>query len=279
MRMGMTAYLGPLRERAGAARLRQLLRPPAPASSTRRSAACSTRSATPATPSSLRSRTVDRPLRRPRRDGPLPRRPAPEGVQRLRGDDPRPAGRLEPGAVPAAARETDALASLVDLLPTIAAIAGAERRTALRGRDLTPVLADAREPERERPARAGVDLIRSPTTRRPRRRSRTRSTSPTTTTRRRPRCRTRRASRTGSARSARRDGKFAIYFDPAARRRASTSSTTSSATRRGRQPGRRAHRHPGIVRGPQPARGARRAPRPGDGRVGHDAGHDFIRVT
>ena len=44
------------------------------------------------------------PLRRSRRDGPLPRRPAPEGVQHLRGDDQHPARRLEPGPVPAGRR-------------------------------------------------------------------------------------------------------------------------------------------------------------------------------
>jgi choline-sulfatase len=39
--------------------------------------------------------------------------------------------------------ETDALASLVDVLPTALTLAGRERPSGLRGRDLTPVLADA----------------------------------------------------------------------------------------------------------------------------------------
>ena len=44
--------------------------------------------------------------RRPRRDGHRPRRAAPEELQLLRGDDPRPARLLEPAAVPAARRRS-----------------------------------------------------------------------------------------------------------------------------------------------------------------------------
>ena len=55
--------------------------------------------------------------------------------------------------------ETDALASLVDLLPTIAALAGAGVEAAgLRGRDLSPVLARHANPSRDALAAAPVDL-------------------------------------------------------------------------------------------------------------------------
>ncbi len=53
---------------------------------------------------------------------------------------------------------TDALASLVDVLPTMLRLGGAEAPEALAGHDLTPILADAAEPEREAAARAEVDL-------------------------------------------------------------------------------------------------------------------------
>ena len=54
--------------------------------------------------------------------------------------------------------ETEALASLVDLLPTILSVTGADRGDDLRGRDLSPVLARYAEPEREALAAAPVDL-------------------------------------------------------------------------------------------------------------------------
>ena len=55
--------------------------------------------------------------------------------------------------------ETEALASLVDLLPTIATLAGADTDGAgLRGRDLSPVLARHADPGREALAAAPVDL-------------------------------------------------------------------------------------------------------------------------
>jgi arylsulfatase A-like enzyme len=44
------------------------------------------------------------------------------------------------------------------VLPTVAAIAGVELDDEARGRDLTPILADAAGPERERLARTDVDL-------------------------------------------------------------------------------------------------------------------------
>ncbi|CAN5558024.1 hypothetical protein BH20ACT15_BH20ACT15_15630 [soil metagenome] len=54
--------------------------------------------------------------------------------------------------------ETDALASLVDVLPTALTLAGGEVPGDLRGRDLTPILADAATPEPEPGGRAGVDF-------------------------------------------------------------------------------------------------------------------------
>ena len=108
-----------------------------------------------------------------------------------------------PVLFPQAAR-TDALASLVDVLPTMLRLGGAEAPEALAGHDLTPILADAAAPEREAAARAEVDLSPVADHEAPApSRCRTRSTSPTTTTRPAPRCRTRPGSRTGCARSAR----------------------------------------------------------------------------
>ena len=54
--------------------------------------------------------------------------------------------------------ETDALASLVDVLPTMLTLSGSEAPSSLPGTDLSPVLADQAAPERERIARASVDL-------------------------------------------------------------------------------------------------------------------------
>jgi arylsulfatase A-like enzyme len=57
--------------------------------------------------------------------------------------------------------ETDALASLIDLVPTIARIAGAGHATetnGTRGRDLGPILAERAAPEGERLRAAGIDL-------------------------------------------------------------------------------------------------------------------------
>ena len=54
---------------------------------------------------------------------------------------------------------SDALASLIDLLPTIATLGGADTsEAALKGRDLTPLLARHANPEREALAVAPVDL-------------------------------------------------------------------------------------------------------------------------
>jgi arylsulfatase A-like enzyme len=62
--------------------------------------------------------------------------------------------------------ESGALASLVDLLPTIATLAGADVAGAgLRGRDLSPVLARHANPEREALGAAPIDL--SPVTAHP----------------------------------------------------------------------------------------------------------------
>jgi choline-sulfatase len=54
--------------------------------------------------------------------------------------------------------ETDALASLVDVLPTVLNLSGAGAKNGLRGRDLTPVMAKAAEPARQSLRRAPVDL-------------------------------------------------------------------------------------------------------------------------
>ncbi len=54
--------------------------------------------------------------------------------------------------------ETDAMGSLVDVLPTIAALTGADLDDEARGRDLTPVLADSAAPDRERLAKTAVDF-------------------------------------------------------------------------------------------------------------------------
>jgi choline-sulfatase len=54
--------------------------------------------------------------------------------------------------------ETGALASLVDVLPTMLSLSGAESSRRLAGTDLTPVLAEAANPERDRLGRASVDL-------------------------------------------------------------------------------------------------------------------------
>ena len=160
MRMGMTAYLGPAARPPRAARLRQLLRLPAPASSTRRSAASSTALGDPGEPGLAALADGRRPLRRPRRDGALPRRPAPEDVQRLRGDDQRPARRLQPGPVPASRRRPTRSPRWSTCCRRCSTLAGAtRRRTGSRGRDLSPVLAGRRaSPSASAAPRGAVDL-------------------------------------------------------------------------------------------------------------------------
>jgi arylsulfatase A-like enzyme len=55
--------------------------------------------------------------------------------------------------------ESDALASLIDLLPTILTLGGADREpAALKGRDLSPVLARHANPERAALRKAPVDF-------------------------------------------------------------------------------------------------------------------------
>jgi choline-sulfatase len=55
-------------------------------------------------------------------------------------------------------RETDALASLIDILPTMLRLAGLDSPPGVRGRDLSPIVARAAEPEREALAASLVDL-------------------------------------------------------------------------------------------------------------------------
>jgi arylsulfatase A-like enzyme len=54
--------------------------------------------------------------------------------------------------------ETDAMASLVDIVPTMLTLAGAPGGERLDGRDLVPVLAEGANPAREAAGRATVDL-------------------------------------------------------------------------------------------------------------------------
>jgi len=54
--------------------------------------------------------------------------------------------------------ETDALASLVDIVPTMATLAGAEAPAGAQGADLSPLLARNAAPEREALGKAGVEF-------------------------------------------------------------------------------------------------------------------------
>ena len=54
--------------------------------------------------------------------------------------------------------ETDALASLVDLVPTLLTLGGGGAPEDLRGRDLSPIMAAAATPDAELMGRAGIDL-------------------------------------------------------------------------------------------------------------------------
>ena len=56
------------------------------------------------------------------------------------------------------AAETEALASLVDVLPTVLRLSDGEAPAGLRGRDLSPVLSKAAAPDREALQRASVDF-------------------------------------------------------------------------------------------------------------------------
>ena len=129
--------------------------------------------------------------------------------------------------------ETDALASLIDLCRRSPTSRGC-RRPAARSAVVTfPRPRRATRPEGDRlarPHRPRSDRCAIP---RPRRRPRRRSTSPLTITRRRPRSRTCPGSRTESARHEPRRESSRSTSIPRERRRPSTSSTTSSATRRG----------------------------------------------
>ena len=177
-RLGMDNYLGPLTDRRPS-RTTSTSTPTCTGSWTRRSAACCARSGRPTTRTRCARARRDRAHLRPRRDGALPRRPAPEDLQRLRGDDPRPARGLEPAPVPAAARERRARL--------------AARRRAHAASGLAGGRATCPQAPRRRGPRA-ADLRGESA-----RRSATRSCSPTTTTRPAPPCRRRRASPTASA--------------------------------------------------------------------------------
>ena len=159
-------------------------------------------------------------------------------------------------------------------------LGGAEAPEALAGHDLTPILADAAAPEREAAARAEVDLspVADHEAPAPSVRDAIHFTyddhQAGTAMQNAPGQPNRvRAIRT-------RDAKYAYYFDPRGSaeseyelydlERDPTEVDNLVGVRTGA---------PRLVRGARPARGARRAPRPGDGRVGHDAGHDFIKVT
>ena len=178
--------------RPGAPRLRQLLRLPAPRRG-REDRPPAGRARRPGRPGLAALADGDRADVRPRRAGALARRAAPEDVQRLRGVDPRAARDLEPGAVPAAARERRA---------------GVARRP---GADAARPGGRARATGALRRRRPGADPERGAATP-----SATRCCSPTTTTRPARRSRTCPASRTGSAACATRAG-----------------STRSTSTRRG----------------------------------------------
>ena len=180
-------------------------------------------------PRSLRARTVVDALLRPRRAGPLARRPAPEDVQRLRGDDPRPARHLQPAAVPAG-RGVDDRRVARRRRPDAA---GHRRRPARRHPRRREPRRRAR-PQRRARARGGArqrdGLRRGPRHRAGGRRARPRRSSPSTTTRRGRRSRTPSRSPTGSAPSAASAGSTPRTSIRPGGPRPSTSSTTSRPT-------------------------------------------------
>ena len=143
--------------------------------------------------------------RRPRRDGHRPRRAAPEELQLLRGDDPRPAGLLEPAALPEARRRTDALVSHVDFLPTLASLVDAP---STRPRQL-----------------AGRRLLRPDPQPRRRGRRRTTPSSPTTTT-----SPARRAALPEAAEPHRQHPRAALQARPLLRRRRRGAATSGRCT-------------------------------------------------
>ena len=101
MKMGMAAYLGPLRsERAKLdyVNFYAYLHRVVDEKIGRVMAALGD----PGVPRVAALAHTDGPLRRSRGDGPLTRRPAAEGLQRLRGNDPHPAGGLQPRPLPEA---------------------------------------------------------------------------------------------------------------------------------------------------------------------------------
>ena len=230
MRMGMNAYLGPLRDREAKldyvnfyAHLHRLVDEKigrlVEALGDRRR---------PGLAALAHGR---RPLRRPRRDGPLARRPAPEDVQRLRGDDQRPARRLEPGAVPRAGR--DRRARLAGRRPADAADPRRARAPAgepARPRPDPGPRADA-DPRRPRAGDgAGVDL--APVCDHPAPAASVQDAIHFTYDDHQAGDRDAGGARPAEPhpRGPHRRRKYALYFDPQRPRRPSTSSTTSAAT-------------------------------------------------
>ncbi len=140
MKLGQTSYLGALQGPQAAAALRRLLRPPAPRWWTRRSAACWPRWATPTTRESLRSRTV---IVRTSDHGEMA---LSHGGLRQKMFNAYEESMRVPFVVSSPAlfrepRRSDALVSLVDVVPTMLGLAGGRGDPArFDGHDLGPVL-------------------------------------------------------------------------------------------------------------------------------------------
>ena len=96
----------------------------------------------------LLRRHADHPHRRPRRDGPHPRRPAAEELQLLRGGDRGSRSSTRTRSCSRSRPQTDALVSHVDFLPTLASLAAApQARARATGRgSTTPSWSSARAP-------------------------------------------------------------------------------------------------------------------------------------
>ena len=217
-KLGLTSYLGALRRREEQQRLRRLLRAPAPRGR-RQGRAAAGRARRPGRPRLAAVADRGRADRRPRRARALARRPAPEDLQRLRGVDPRAAGRVEPGAVPGAARERRAR-----LARRRRADAAGPRRGAGRARGASTATTSDRC--------CGASATASAT----------RSCSPTTTTR--PATAFQEApGQPNRIRCVRdRRWKYAVYLDPPAGGARVRALRPRGRPRRGPEPRRQAHR-------------------------------------